>query len=457
MTNTFDYDLIIIGSGPGGHTAALKASEKGLKTAVIESRAFGGVCLNSGCIPTKSLIDTAENIFRISRLEESGISVDIKNIDFEKVFKKKDTAVNNLKKGLEFLFKKNKIDIISGTGRINDINEVIINNETKISSRNIIIATGSSPVTIPGIIPDNKAVLYSYNLLENNSIPEKLTILGGGAVGLEMAYIYKAFGSDIHIIEMQDQLLPDEDYEVVSVLTRSLKKLGIKISTSTKITGVNKKDSGIDFTIENTKNNSTAHMITDSLLVSAGRKPDITDIGIEEMGIAVKNNFIDVNEYYQTNIKNIYAVGDVINSPMLAHAAAMEGEMAVEYIVNNKVSKIDHGLIPRAVYTKPQLAGFGYTEQQLISENIKYRKVLKHYRSNGKAVAANNIDGLLKILVCDKTQVILGAHITGEQATEIIHELIVARKTSLRAKDLASIVHAHPTYSEIIMEALKQA
>ncbi len=450
---TFDYDLIVIGSGPGGHSAALKASELGMQTALIEEDSIGGVCLNSGCIPSKSLIHQA-NIFRSKTgLEKMGISLDMTQFDYKNVQMTSRKTVDTLSKGLQFVIKQNKIDLITGHGTIVDKNTVCINNKNYLKTKNIIVATGSKPREIKGVMIDEKTVLSSTGILMTKELPKNLLVIGSGAIGIEFAHIMNSFGTKVFIIEMMDEILPFEDEEAVAILVRSFKRRGIKMITSSKIISVEKQNDSVEATIEHTDGKQVKIQI-DKILSAVGRVPNSDNIGLENVGVKTDRGFVVVDNFYRTTQDNIYAIGDVINTPLLAHVASKEGELAVAHIAGEEISKIDLNEIPGAIYSEPQIASFGYTEQKAKQENIEYEKQVFQYRACGKAVATEKIDGMVKILVNDKK--IIGAHIVGSEATEIIHELLLAKKANIPVSEIADMIHAHPTLSETIMETAKR-
>jgi len=451
----FDYDLIIIGSGPGGHAAAIKASELGIKTALVEEDMIGGVCLHSGCIPSKSLIHQA-NIFRSKTdLEKMGISLDTTQFSYENVQFASRKTVETLSKGLQFVIRQHKIPVIAGRGIISDKNTVCINDHTYLKAKNIIIATGSKPREIRGVTIDEKTVLSSTGILMTQELPKSLLIIGSGAIGIEFAHIMSSFGTEVFIVEMMGQILPLEDEETVKILVRSFKKRGIKMVTSSKVISVEKQNDFLEATIEQPDGKHVKIQV-DKILSAIGRVPNSENIGLENAGIKTDGGFVVVDDFYRTTQDNIYAIGDVINTPLLAHAASREGELAVNHIAGKKISKINSNEIPGAIYGEPQIASFGYTEQKAKQENIEYEKEVFQYRACGKAVAMGKIDGLVKILVNPNDKKIIGAHIVGTEATEMIHELLLAKKANLPISEIAEMIHAHPTLSETVMETAKR-
>ncbi len=456
MGAEYDYDLVIIGAGPGGYVAGIRASQLGLKAAVIEKDNPGGVCLNWGCIPSKSLIHQADIFRSISDLKALDVEVDTDKFSYKKVFQKSRKAADTLARGIDFLLKKNKVDLIQGEAVIKKPNAVELSNGKQVTGKNILIATGSSPREIPGFKIDEKLIMSSTGALMLEELPGRICILGGGAIGVEFAHIMNAFGVEVHLVEMMEQLLPLEDESVVQVLARSFKKRGIKIYTGTKAASVEKKDKSLSLTLEN-KHGQT-ELQTDSVLVVVGRAPNTGEIGLENVGIKTEKGFIPVGDYYQTSVPGIFAIGDVVDSPMLAHVASREGEIAVEHMAGkNPQARLNPYEIPGTIYCEPQVASFGYTEARARQEGISINTAVFPYRGVGKSVAVERPEGLVKIIIDSDTHEILGAHVVGADATELIHELLLAKSAELLPEDIATMIHAHPTLSEAVMEAARAA
>jgi len=452
-----EYDVIIIGAGPGGYVAGIRASQLGLKAVVIEKNKPGGVCLNIGCIPSKALIHEADTFRSIADLEKMGVKVDSTSFDYSHVFKKSRKAADMLSKGVQFLLKKNKVDYVAAEATITGENEVTLSTGDKLTGKNIMIATGSRPIEIPGFEFDGEKILSSDHALMLEKLPEKAVILGAGAIGCEFSHIWNGFGVEVHIVELLDQLLPLEDPEITPVLERSFKKRGIKVHTSTKATGVIKNKNGVVVSTED-KNGKVSEIEADVLLVVVGRKPNTEAIGLENAGIATDLGFIDVKDYYQTSVPSVYAIGDVVASPLLAHVASKEAEIAIEYMAGHKtIAKIDPDTIPGAVYCEPQVASFGKTEKQCKEQNIDYKKATFPYRGAGKSVAIGKSEGMVKVIFNPETKELLGCHIIGAEATELIHELLLAKTSELLPEDIATMIHAHPTLSETLMEVMRAA
>jgi len=453
MSPSHDYDLVILGAGPGGYVSAIRASQLGLKAAVIEKDKPGGVCLNIGCIPSKALIHQAEVFRSLGELKEMGISADLSGFSYQKVFAKSRRAAETLSKGVSYLLKKNKVELIGGRGVIVSPQEVEVNGG-KISGRFLLVATGSRPKEIPGIPCDEKQVLTSTGALMLESLPKSLCILGGGAIGVEFAHLMNAFGVEVHLVEMMDQILPLEDGEAVQVLAASFRKRGIGIYTGTRATGVEKKGGLLSIGLEGKEGKSSLQV--EKLLVVVGRAPNTEGIGLEKVGVKLERGFVAVGDYYQTSVPGIFAVGDVLATPMLAHVASKQGEIAAEHMAGGKPRpRLDLRAIPAAVYCEPQLASFGLTEAEAKREGLQYKSFVFPYRGAGKSVAMSRPEGLVKLLMDAGSHEILGAHVVGAEATELIHELLLAKSAELLPEDLAAMIHAHPTLSEAVMEAAR--
>ncbi|MBN2531765.1 MAG: dihydrolipoyl dehydrogenase [Spirochaetales bacterium] len=448
-----NYDVVIIGSGPGGYVAAIRASQLGLKTGIAEKEKAGGICLNLGCIPSKSLIHHATLFRSIKELSRMGVKSDITKADYSYIQKESRIAAEKLSKGVHFLFKKNNIDFYRARASILSKNKVQLSTGESLNAKNIIIATGSRPRGIPGFTIDEKDILSSIGALSLTELPGTMLIIGGGAIGIEFAYIFNAFGVKVHVVEVLDRILPREDMEVADTLTRILKRQGIKINTSIKPLSCIKKEDSFSVILEN-DSGEKQEIVTDKILIAAGRIPNSEQLYPEQFVIKQTKGFIDVGDYYQTAESGIFAIGDVIDTPQFAHVASKEGEIAACYIAgNNPPARIDPDLIPGAVYCEPQVGSFGPTEQELKKENIQYKKVIFPYKGAGKAVAIRQVDGFVKLLYEDKQ--IIGAHILGSEASELIHQILIVKKAGLLPEDCASMIHAHPTLSETVMEAMR--
>ncbi|MBB6478596.1 dihydrolipoyl dehydrogenase [Spirochaeta isovalerica] len=452
MNNT-TYDLIIIGSGPGGYVGAIRASQLGLKSCIIEKDKAGGVCLNVGCIPTKALVERAEIFNSLSELKSMGIRTDKSELNYAKVQKKAQTASTRLSKGISFLLEKNKVDYIQGEARKIEPSKVTLDDGTVITGTYILLATGSSPRAIPGFETDEDRVLSSTGMLAMTELPRTLTILGSGAIGIEFAYIMNSFGVKVTVVELLPRILPLEDREISEAIEASLSKQGIKFIKGTGAERMEKKDDAVDIVLSDEEKTVLS---ADKVLVAIGRKPNTDRIDLSLTDISINSRgFIETGDYYETGEKNIFAIGDILPSAQLAHVASMEAEIAVAHIAGKvTVERIDDTEVPSAVYCEPQAASFGMKEPE--EENAEITVSRFPFTGNGKAKATGHSEGLVKI-VSDKEGHILGAHIAGRNASEMIHELLLAKKEGITLDRLAEMIHVHPSLSESIMEASKEA
>ena len=450
------YDVIIIGAGPGGYVAAIRAAQLGLKTCIIEKEKPGGVCLNWGCIPSKNLIDQADKFLSLPDLKKMGLKIDTKGFDYSRVQKKSRQAVSRLVKGVEFLLKKNKVDTVKGTARVISKNSVRLDDDgSELHGRHLILATGSRPMEIPGFEFDEKLVLSSTGILSLTSLPKRLIILGGGAIGCEFAYVMSAFGVQVTLVEMMDHLLPFEDDETVAVLEGAFKKMKINVLTSTRATALKKAANSVEITVQG-QDEKQQTIKADKALCVFGRTPNTDNIGLENIGIETEKGYIPVGDFGQTKVPGVFAIGDIVATPLLAHVASREGEIAVEYIAGHRPEpRVALDEIPSAIYCEPQIASFGLREQQAKSEGVAYKKAIFPYKGIGKAVAVGKAQGLVKILTDPATDEILGAHIVGHEATELIHELLLAKVGELLPEDVSLMIHAHPTLSELSSEGVR--
>jgi dihydrolipoamide dehydrogenase len=459
-SENYDYDLLVIGGGPGGYVAAIRAAQKGIKAAVVEREALGGVCLNWGCIPTKALLKNAEMMHEFRRADEFGFKIKEISFDFKKIIQRSRSVAETNSKGVAFLFKKNKIEHISGHAQLTDKYTVTVSNslekkERSITAQNIIVASGGRPRAIPGVAFDEKKIITSKEAMLLEKPPKKMLIIGAGAIGVEFAYFYNAFGTEVHLIEMLPQILPMEDTEITSQLTRSFKKQGINIYTETLVEKLGNTKTGVKATI--TSKNKGGSLEGELALIAIGIQGNVENLGLEDLSISTKNGFISVNEFYQTNIPNIYAIGDVIGAPLLAHVASHEGFIAVEHIAKGQPHPLDYNNIPGCTYCQPQVASIGLTEDKAIQAGYKINIGKFPFRASGKARAIGAIDGMVKLIFDQKYGELLGAHIIGSEATEMIAELGVAKSLETTNYELFHTVHAHPTLSEAIMEAAGNA
>lgn len=444
--------MIVIGGGPGGYVAALEVARLGGRACLIESEALGGTCLNKGCIPTKTLLASAEVLSKFRKAEEFGFSAKNITIDISKILKRKDAVVNRLGKGIAFLLKKANVDVFMGKGRLKGKNEVEVvlkeGASMTLSGENIIIATGSRPSIHPSFNYDGDTVITSEEALELNSIPDSVLIIGGGVIGCEFACFYSEFGSEVTIVEMEESIIPTEERDISSLLTTAMKKRNIRIETNMKVESVQKKDGKAYVTLT-----SGDTLVVDKVLISTGRMPNTEGLGLEEVGILKgSKNEIIVNDNMGTNMNGIYAIGDVTGKMLLAHVASAQGVTAAENIMGIK-TKMDYKAIPRCIFTFPEVASVGMTTQEATAANFDVKVGRYSFISNGKALAIGQGEGIAKVLVDGGTGDLLGVHIIGPNATELIAEATVALQLDASADDLARTVHAHPTLAETLKEA----
>ena len=450
------FDVTVIGGGPGGYVCAIRSSQLGLKTACIESRGtLGGTCLNIGCIPSKSLLNLSENFHKAKNFEKFGIETGEIKLNLEKMMKNKDKAVTILSKGVEFLLKKNKVTYFKGTGSFKNQNQIsIINNkeETTIETKNTIISTGSEPVSLRGIEFDEEKILSSTGALSISKLPKKMVVVGGGYIGLEMGSVWSRLGTEVQVIEFLDHITPEMDKEISTEFMKILKKQGIKFELKTKVEKIIKSKNGViieTFSKEGKKNKFEA----DVVLISVGRKPYTKNLNLEKIGVELdKKGSVKVNKNFQTNIKNIYAIGDVIEGPMLAHKAEEEG-IAVAELISGQSGHVNYDTIPGVIYTSPEVASIGKTEEQLKEKGINYKIGKFPFLANSRAKVIDESEGFVKILADSTTDKVLGVHIIGQHAGEMIAEMSVAMEFGASSEDIARTCHAHPTFSEAIKEA----
>jgi dihydrolipoamide dehydrogenase len=447
-------DIAIIGAGPGGYVAAIRAAQLGLSVAVVEMDTPGGVCLNWGCIPSKNLIQQAEEFHTLHAMEKLGVKIDRAGLDYSAVHANSRAAAGALTGGVAGLLRKNKVKVIKGRARLAGSGKVAVEGGETLAARNILIATGSRPMEIKGFEFDEKQVLSSTGILDLNKLPKSLVILGGGAIGCEFAYVMNAFGVDVTLVEMVNHLLPTEDFECAAVLEQSFIRAGITVHTGTRATGMTRTSRSVAVSLATPKGD--IEVKAEKALVVFGRRPNTENLGLETVGIhADDRGFIPVGDYCQTSAKGVFAIGDVTSTPLLAHVASREGEIAVEYIAGHAPSmkRVDPAEVPSAIYCEPQVAGFGLREDEAKSEGIAIKKSVFPYRGVGKAVAVGRPEGLVKLIADPDTGELLGGHVVGLNATEILHEILLAKTAELLPEDITRMIHAHPTLSEGVMEA----
>ena len=450
------FDVIVIGGGPGGYVCAIRLSQLGLKTACIESRgSLGGTCLNIGCIPSKNLLNFSENFHKAKNFERIGIEVGQVKLNIDKMMKNKEKAVSVLTKGIEFLFKKNKVTYFKGTGAFKSTNEISIlseGKETIIQSDKTIISTGSEPVPIPGIEFDEEKIISSTGALSLSKLPKKMVVVGGGYIGLEMGSVWSRLGTQVEVIEFLDHITPGMDREVSSEFEKILKKQGIKFQLNTKVEKITKSKSSVSIdTIDKEKKKNKVE--ADVVLISVGRKPHTKGLNLNNVGVKTdEKGRVKVNKNFETNVKNIFAIGDVIEGPMLAHKAEEEG-IAVAELIAGQSGHVNYDIIPNVIYTSPEVASVGKTEEQLKANKNNYKVGKFPFMANSRAKAIDAPEGFVKILADTTTDKVLGVHIIGPHAGEMIAEMVVAMEFGASSEDIARTCHAHPTFSEAIKEA----
>ena len=453
-----NFDLIVIGGGPGGYVCAIRAAQLGLKTACVESRgALGGTCLNVGCIPSKSLLNLSENFHKAKKdFNNQGIEIEGIKLNIEKMMSNKNKSIQVLTKGVEFLFKKNKVTYIKGKGVLFSKNDIIVydnNKKTNYKAKNIVIATGSSVASLPGIEIDEKNIISSTGALSLNSVPKKLAVIGGGYIGLEMGSVWSRLGSKVTVIEYLDYITPGMDREISNEFKKILTKQGINFKMGSKVNNVKSNISGVSINYTDLKRKKNETLEFDKVLLSVGRKPYTEGLNLTKIGVKKDNKGrIEVNEKLQTSIKNIYAIGDVIKGPMLAHKAEEEG-IAVAEILAGQAGHVNYNVIPGVIYTSPEVATVGKTEEQLKEEKQSYKVGKFPFLANSRAKVNNETEGFVKILADSKTDKVLGVHIIGPHCGDMIAEMALAMEFGASAEDIARTCHAHPTHTEAIKEA----
>ncbi len=451
------FQATIIGGGPGGYVCAIRLAQLGIKTACIESRGtLGGTCLNIGCIPSKNLLNLSENFHKAKNFSKIGIEVGEVKLNLQKMMENKDKAVTTLTKGVEFLFKKNKVTYFKGIGKLKSPTEITIvdkeNKETNIQSDNIIISTGSEPMPLPGIEFDEEKIISSTGALSLKSVPKKMLVVGGGYIGLEMGSVWSRLGSEVHVVEFLDHITPGMDKEISNEFMKILKKQGLNFHLETKVEKISKSKNGVIIETSD-KKGEKIKFESDVVLISVGRKPYTKDLNLEKVGIELdQKKRIKVSKNYQTNIKNIYAIGDVIEGPMLAHKAEEEG-IAVAELISGQSGHVNYEVIPGVIYTTPEVASVGKTEEQLKEKNQKYKIGKFPFMANSRAKAIDEPDGFVKILADATTDKVLGVHLIGPHAGELIAEMAIAMEFGASSEDIARTCHAHPTFSEAVKEA----
>jgi dihydrolipoamide dehydrogenase len=454
-----NFDVIVIGSGPGGYVTAIRASQLGLKTAIIEKESLGGVCLNWGCIPTKALLKSAQVFEYINHAEDFGIKVEGAEADFDSVISRSRGVADGMSKGIDYLMKKNKIEVIMGTAKVLPGKKVSVidadGKTTEYSSDNIIIATGSRSRELPNLPQDGKKIVGYRKAMTLDSKPKKMVVVGSGAIGVEFAYFYKAMGVEVTVVEYMGNIVPVEDEDISKQLARSFKKMGIKVMTNSSVETVDTSGDGCVVSIKTKKGEETIEC--DVVLSAVGVVANIENIGLEDVGIATDKGKILANDFYQTNIPGYYAIGDVLPSQALAHVASAEGIICVEKIAGHKPEKLDYNNIPGCTYCSPEISSVGYTEKAAKEAGYDIKVGKFPFSASGKASASGHKDGFVKVIFDAKYGEWLGCHMIGYNVTEMIAEAVVARKLETTGHEILKAVHPHPTMSEAVMEAVAAA
>ncbi len=450
------YDVVVIGGGPGGYVAAIRAAQLGLKTALVEKENLGGVCLNWGCIPTKALLRNAELAHLLQhRAKEFGFVFDNLRLDYTAAVKRSRRVVDRLVKGVGFLMRKNGITVHTGTARLRSPNEIDIQtadgNAEHITARSVIIATGARPRALPGVTVDGQRILTYRQAIVQDTLPKSAIIIGAGPIGVEFAYIWRAYGVEVTLIEMLPHLLPLEDEEVSAELERAFKRLGIRFHLNAKVERVEVTDDGVRVTV--TQEGKETGLEADQVLIAIGVQGNTDRLGLEDLGIRTERGFIVVDEHMRTNVSNVYAIGDVTGKTPLAHVASAQGIVAAERIAGVDTITLNYEMMPRAVYCQPQVASFGLTEAQARERGYEVKVGKFPFQANGKALGLGESQGFVKIVADAKYGEILGAHMIGPEVTELLPELTLAQAWELTPEEIARNVHAHPTLSEALMEA----
>ncbi len=456
-----DYNVLVIGAGPGGYVAAIRCAQLGLKTAIVDKQWLGGVCLNVGCIPSKALLKNAEVAHTLrERGREFGFSFENLQLDYASAVKRSRQVSDRLTRGVGFLMKKNAVPVIMGAARLTARKSVVVTaadgKTQEITADNIILATGSHPAAIPGVTVDGEKVITYKEAILQEKLPKSVLIIGAGAIGLEFATVWSSYGAQVTLVEMLPRIAPMEDEEVSAELTKALARRGIKIHVETRVNSVKATEAGVTVTVSGKEGEITLE--AEQALVATGFKPNIEDLGLEDAGVQLtERKFIQVDDRLATNVPGIWAIGDVTGKFLLAHVASAQGILCAEAIAGLETHPIDYAMIPRATYCQPQVASFGYTEAQLKEKGIDYKIGKFPFQPNGKALGLGDYAGFAKILTDPKYGEILGANLIGPEVSELLPELTLAQKNELTIEEISRNIHAHPTLSEVLMEAAENA
>ena len=451
------FDLIVIGAGPGGYVAAVRGAQLGMSVAIVEKRkTLGGTCLNVGCIPSKALLDSSEHYHQAAeKFEVHGIKTGKLSVDFKQMIKRKQDVVDTTTKGIDYLMSKNKIEVLTGTATFKDVTTITVDKKDY-SAGKILIATGSEPTPLPPVPFDGKRIISSTEALELPAVPKSMIVVGGGVIGVELASVYARLGTKVTIVEFMDRLIPTMDKELGKGLQKSLKKLGMEFAFQTKVTGAKTTKTGVTLTAED-KKGQTVEFKGEYALVAIGRRPYTADLGLENIGIALdERGRVPINGDFQTTVPSVYAIGDVVQGAMLAHKASEEGVVCVEKMAGQK-PHFDHNLIPGVVYTWPEVAAVGKTEEELKSESVDYKVGKFPFKASGRARASEESDGFIKVLSDKQTDEVLGIHMIGPRAADMIASAVTSMEYRASAEDMARTCAAHPTFAEAIKEAALDA
>ncbi|MEZ5006530.1 MAG: dihydrolipoyl dehydrogenase [Chitinophagales bacterium] len=453
------YDLIVLGSGPGGYVAAIRAAQLGMKVAIVEKESLGGICLNWGCIPTKALLKSAQVFNYINHAEDYGITVDKAKVEFDKVIERSRGVADGMSKGVQFLLKKNKIDVIMGYGKLKPGKKIEVTEESgdikEVKAKNIIIATGARARSLPNLPIDDKYIIEYRKAMSLNKLPKEMVVVGAGAIGIEFAFFYNSMGCKVTVVEFMDRIVPNEDADVSKELAKVLKKQGIEIMTSASVQKAKGGADGVRLVID--KKGETIKLETEIVLSAVGITPNTENIGLEQLGVEMDKERIKVGDYYQTNVEGIYAIGDVVHGPALAHVASAEGIICVEKIAGQHAEPLDYNNIPGCTYCQPEIASVGYTEAKAKEAGYDLKIGKFPFTASGKAAGVGAKEGFVKVIFDAKYGEFLGAHMIGYNVTEMIAEVVVARKLETTGHEIIKSVHPHPTMSEAIMEAAAAA